>query len=58
MCVFVSVCVCLSTCLGVVVSTIIDQNPVKTNDAEISRERLLGEAGGEGEGIREGTVVE
>lgn len=32
-------------------AAVVDQNPVEADHAEVSGEALLGEAGGEGEGI-------
>lgn len=44
----------LFTCVGTVVSSVVDQNPVEADEAELCGERLLREAGGEGEGLGAG----
>lgn len=46
-----------STCIGVVVTTVVDENPVEADGAKVSREGLLCQASGEGEGICKRTVV-
>lgn len=45
------------TCVGVVVSAIINQHPVEADETKISREGgLLSETNGEGDGVGEGAV--